>query len=107
MVTDEGLRLWSPTTGDPLAMLLLFTMAGPAPTEGTAGGAAGLPFTGDAELEFAWWLGAGAPTAAGVLLFTIVGSCFPFVAAAVAYEERALDVVPEAADGAAGEADCA
>jgi hypothetical protein len=106
MVTEDGLRLWSPTTGVPLVMLLLFTMAGPPPTDGTAGGAAGLPFTGDAELEFAWWLGAGAPTAARGLLFTMVGG-FPFVAAAVAYEERALDVVPEAADGAAGEADCA
>jgi hypothetical protein len=37
----------------------------------------------------------------------MVGSCFPFGAAAVAYEERALDVVPEAADEAAGEAVCA
>jgi uracil-DNA glycosylase len=90
-----------------LVMLLLLTMAGPAPTEGTAGGAEGRPFTGDAEEELAWWLGAWAPTAAEGLLFTMVGGCFPFVAAAFAYEERALDVVPEAADGAAGEADCA
>jgi hypothetical protein len=112
MVTLEGFRAWSPLGGVPFAtplLLPLLTMAGPAPSEGTAGGAEGLPFTGDIEFDLACWAGAGTPTAAEELLELTMAGCdtgFPFVAAAVAYEER-LDVVPEAADGAAGEADCA
>lgn len=89
-------------------MLLLLTMAGPAAlAEGTAGGAP-WPFTGDTGFGVACW-DAARPTAAGGLLLTMAGgeNCFPFVAAAVAYEERWLDVVPEAADGATGMADCA
>jgi len=37
MVMDEGLRLWSPWDGAPLATLLLLTMAGPLIAAGMAG----------------------------------------------------------------------
>jgi hypothetical protein len=73
-------------------------MAGPV---GADGGAEGLPFTGDTEFEWACWLKAKPPTTAGEPpeAFTDGEDCCPFVA--FAYEERALDVVPEAADGEA------
>jgi len=70
-------------------------MAGPV---GAAGGAVGLPFTGDTLFEWACWLKAKPPTVA-------CEPCGPFVA--FAYEERALDDVPEAADGEADLAELA
>lgn len=69
IVTDDGFRSCPSKGVEPLAIEPLLTMAG-AP-EGTAGGA-GLPFTGDTELDFPCC--AGPPTIAGGVLDAIGGA---------------------------------
>lgn len=78
LIVSDEFRMWSPGVGDPLAMLALLTMAGACATEGTAGGAAGLPFTGEAVLLCgACRLDSRPPTTRGPLEG---GEGFPFVA---------------------------
>jgi len=97
IVTEDGFLLWSPWTGAPFIMLPLLAMAG-APTAGTAGGIAFLPFTGEIEVGLPCCTGAAPPTATGGVLDAIAGDWICFFVA-LAYVERAVDCAGTAARG--------